>query len=108
MLGKKKMPQFKNKYRSVDVLLIDDIHFLQNKEGTQEELFHTFNALYESKKQIVFTCDRPVSELKNLTTGSEAGSNEVLMLISSRPTWKPDRRYCLRKWKIAMFQYRLR
>ncbi len=67
MLGKKKMHQFKNKYRSVDVLLIDDIHFLQNKEGTQEELFHTFNALYESKKQIVFTCDRPVSELKNLT-----------------------------------------
>jgi len=67
MLSKKKMHQFKNKYRSVDVLLIDDIHFLQNKEGTQEELFHTFNALYESKKQIVFTCDRPVSELKNLT-----------------------------------------
>jgi len=67
MLGKKKMHQFKNKYRGVDILLIDDIHFLQNKEGTQEELFHTFNALYESKKQIVFTCDRPVSELKNLT-----------------------------------------
>ena len=67
MLGKKKMHQFKNKYRNVDVLLIDDIHFLQKKEGTQEELFHTFNALYESKKQIVFTCDRPVSELKNLT-----------------------------------------
>ncbi len=67
MLGKKNMHQFKNKYRSVDVLLIDDIHFLQKKEGTQEELFHTFNALYESKKQIVFTCDRPVSELKNLT-----------------------------------------
>lgn len=67
MLGKKKMPQFKNKYRNVDVLLIDDIHFLQKKEGTQEELFHTFNALYESKKQIVFTCDRPVSDLKNLT-----------------------------------------
>jgi len=65
-LGKKKMHQFKNKYRTVDVLLIDDIHFLQSKEGTQEELFHTFNALYESKKQIVFTCDRPVSELKNL------------------------------------------
>ena len=67
MLGKKNMHQFKNKYRTVDVLLIDDIHFLQKKEGTQEELFHTFNALYESKKQIVFTCDRPVSELKNLT-----------------------------------------
>ncbi len=67
MVAKKNMHQFKNKYRSVDILLIDDIHFLQKKEATQEELFHTFNALYESKKQIVFTCDRPISELKNIT-----------------------------------------
>ena len=58
---------FKNKYRYVDVLLIDDIHFLQNKVGSQEELFHTFNALYDANKQMVFTCDRPVSELKNLS-----------------------------------------
>lgn len=57
---------FKNKYRYVDVLLIDDIHFLQNKYGCQEELFFTFNALYDANKQMVFTCDRPVSELKNL------------------------------------------
>ena len=58
---------FKSKYRSSDVLLIDDIHFLQKKTETQEELFHTFNALYDSNKQMVFTCDRPVSELKELT-----------------------------------------
>jgi chromosomal replication initiator protein len=58
---------FKNKYRFADVLLIDDIHFLQNKPQSQEELFHTFNALYDANKQMVFTCDRPVSELKNLT-----------------------------------------
>lgn len=58
---------FKNKYRYVDVLLIDDIHFLQNKLGSQEELFHTFNALYDANKQMVFTCDQPVSELKNLS-----------------------------------------
>ena len=57
--------QFKNKYRNVDVLLIDDIHDLQNKKETQEELFHTFNALYDAKKQLVFTCDRPPSELRN-------------------------------------------
>ncbi len=63
----KKEGQFKNKYRSADVLLIDDIHFLEKKIQTQEELFHTFNALYESNKQMVFTCDRPVSELKELT-----------------------------------------
>lgn len=59
--------KFKNKYRKVDVLLIDDIHFLEKKDQTQEELFHTFNALYDYNKQMVFTCDRPVSELKNLT-----------------------------------------
>jgi len=64
---KEKSPQaFKNKYRFVDVLLIDDIHFLQEKLGVQEELFHTFNALYDGGKQMVFTCDRPVSELKKL------------------------------------------
>jgi chromosomal replication initiator protein len=56
---------FKNKYRYTDVLLIDDIHFLQKKDGTQEELFYTFNALYDANKQMVFTCDRPVSELKD-------------------------------------------
>lgn len=59
--------KFKNKYRTADVLLIDDIHFLQKKNETQEELFHTFNALYDANKQIIFTCDRPVSELKNLS-----------------------------------------
>ncbi|MCL2293860.1 MAG: chromosomal replication initiator protein DnaA [Spirochaetes bacterium] len=66
-LQKNKPHTFKNKYRSLDLLLIDDIHFFQNKEGLQEELFHTFNALYGAKKQMVFTCDRPVSELKNIT-----------------------------------------
>jgi len=62
-----KTTDFKNKYRNADMLLIDDIHFLQKKIETQEELFHTFNALYDAKKQIIFTCDRPVSELKNLS-----------------------------------------
>lgn len=66
-LGSKTLQKFKNKYRSADILLIDDIHFFTNKEGLQEEMFHTFNALYDSYKQLVFTCDRPVSELKNLT-----------------------------------------
>jgi chromosomal replication initiator protein len=56
---------FKNRYRFADVLLIDDIHFLQKKDGTQEELFYTFNALYDANKQMVFTCDRPVSDLKD-------------------------------------------
>jgi chromosomal replication initiator protein len=65
-IGSKTTSAFKNKYRHVDVFLMDDIHLLQNKPGVQEELFHTFNALYDSNKQIVFTCDRPASELKNI------------------------------------------
>ncbi len=59
---------FKNKYRNLDVLLLDDIHFLQGKESTQEELFYTFNALHEKHAQMVFTCDRPIKEIKNLAT----------------------------------------
>ena len=66
-IKKGKMSSFKNKYRNADVLLIDDIHFFQGKVETQEELFHTFNELYEKNKQIVFTCDRPPAELKNLS-----------------------------------------
>ena len=66
-IGDRKSQHFKNIYRKVDILLIDDIHFLQGKNSTQEELFHTFNDLYDSNKQMVFTCDRPVSELKELT-----------------------------------------
>lgn len=62
-----KTHKFKNKYRYADVLLVDDIHFFNKKQETQEELFHTFNALYDAKKQMVFTCDRPVTELKELT-----------------------------------------
>ncbi len=58
---------FKNKYRKVDILLIDDVHFLQKKQGIQEELFHTFNDLYETRRQMVFTCDRPINELKSMT-----------------------------------------
>jgi chromosomal replication initiator protein len=67
LLRSGKMSALKNKYRRADALLIDDIHFLENKWETQEELFHTFNALYDANKQIVFTCDRPVIELKKIT-----------------------------------------
>ncbi len=58
------MKKFKEQYRKLDVLLLDDIYDLQGKEESQEELFHTFNELYDHKKQIVFTCDRPPRELK--------------------------------------------
>lgn len=60
------MNSFRIRYRKADLLLIDDVHSIQGKEGTMEELFHTFNTLYASKKQMVFTSDRPPKELRKL------------------------------------------
>lgn len=60
------MDYFRKKYRTVDVLLVDDVQFLMNREGFQEEFFHTFNDLYSMNKQIVLTSDRRPSELKNV------------------------------------------
>lgn len=63
-LQKRKMEQFRRKYRAIDVLMIDDIQFIANKDRTQEEFFHTFNVLFETQKQVIIAADRPPEELQ--------------------------------------------
>ena len=61
-----RMPELRDRLRSVDLLLLDDIHFIAGKEAVQEEFFNTFNALYQDNKQIIVTCDRPIRDVKTL------------------------------------------
>ena len=67
-ISENRMSEFRRRYREVDVLLIDDIQFLESKIQTQEEFFHTFNTLHNAQKQIVMTCDRPPKALEALET----------------------------------------
>ncbi len=94
---------FKNKYRKVDLLLLDDIHDLQDKNDTQEELFHTFNALYDFDKQLVFTCDRPPSELKKFNDRLKSRFQRGLMVDLQPPSY--ETRIAIIKKKIEQTNY---
>ena len=99
-LRTQKTIEFKNKYRNLDVLLIDDIHFLQGKEGTQEELFYTFNALAENKKQMVFTCDRPIKDIKDMALRLVSRLKQGLTIDIQAPNY--EERYAIIQKKLEI------
>ena len=99
-LTSKKITQFINKFRNLDVLLLDDIHFLDNKKGIQEELFHTFNALHEKQAQMVFTCDRPIKEIKNMTDRLVSRLSNGLCIDITIPNY--ETRVAILKKKLEM------
>ncbi|MEX2672452.1 MAG: chromosomal replication initiator protein DnaA [Phycisphaeraceae bacterium] len=82
------MSDFRNLYRHVDILLIDDIHFLTNRERTQEEFFHTFNTLYQSSKQIVLSSDSPPNEIPQLEERLVSRFNWGLVARIDRPCYE--------------------
>lgn len=84
MVQRKKASQFKEKYRNLDVLIVDDVQFWAGKEQTQVEFFHTFNSLYESGKQIILSSDRPPREISNLEQRLRSRF-EMGMLVDIQP-----------------------
>ena len=83
-----KMPEFRQMFRDVDLLVIDDIQFLANRDRTQEEFFHTFNALYQAKKQIVLSSDAPPAEIPDLEARLVSRFNWGLVTDIKKPGYE--------------------
>lgn len=99
-LASKTTEKFKSKYRGLDVLLLDDIHFLQNKPALQEELFYTFNELRDHNSQMVFTCDRPITELKGFADRIQSRISNGLCVDLQPPNYETRRAILLKKLEI--------
>ncbi len=84
----KKMNQFRNKYRNLDCLLIDDIQFISSKERTEEEFFHTFNTLYENQKQIVITSDKSPNDIPDIENRLKSRFNWGLIVDIQPPEFE--------------------
>jgi chromosomal replication initiator protein len=98
---KKTASSFRNKYRHTDLLMIDDIHSLKYGDATLAELFNTYEALYNANKQMIFTCDRPVSELKNLTERLKSRFESGLNVEIQLPDY--ETRFAITKSRIKMY-----
>jgi chromosomal replication initiator protein len=98
---KKTASSFRNKYRHTDLLMIDDIHSLRYGDATLAELFNTYEALHNANKQMIFTCDRPVSELKNLTDRLKSRFESGLNVEICLPDY--ETRFAIAKSRITLY-----
>lgn len=102
---KKNNEEFRNKYRNIDVFLVDDIQFIAGKDSTEEEFFHTFNALVDNGKQVVLTADRPPKEIKSLT--DRLASRFVSGLLADIQTPEYDTRCAIIKRKAELLNFEI-